>query len=46
MALLFVAASESTRRLFECCGFGVDARHDFTINGMAIHNYRMSKPIT
>jgi putative acetyltransferase len=46
IALLFVDASEGARRLFEHRGFGVDARHDFTINGVAIHNYRMSKPIT
>jgi putative acetyltransferase len=43
--LLFVDASEGARRLFERHGFGVDARHDFTINGVAIHNYRMSKAI-
>ncbi|WP_425424049.1 GNAT family N-acetyltransferase [Sphingomonas sanxanigenens] len=46
MALLFVDASESARRLFERRGFGVDARNDYNINGVAIHNYRMSKPIT
>lgn len=46
IALLFVDASEGARRLFERRGFGVDARHDCTINGVAIHNYRMSKPIT
>lgn len=46
LALLFVDASEGARRLFERRGFGVDARHDFTIDGVAIHNYRMSKPIT
>ena len=42
---LFVEASEGARRLFERRGFGVDARHDFTIRGVAIHNYRMSKSI-
>lgn len=46
IALLFVEASEAARRLFERHGFAVDARHDFTINGVAIHNYRMSKLIT
>lgn len=45
IAVLFVEASEGARRLFERRGFGVDARNDFTINGVAIHNYRMSKPI-
>lgn len=45
IAVVFVEASEGARRLFERHGFGVDARHDFTLNGVAIHNYRMSKPI-
>jgi putative acetyltransferase len=45
IAVLFVEASESARRLFERRGFAVDARNDFTIDGVAIHNYRMSKPI-
>lgn len=43
--LLFVEASEGARRLFERRGFSVDGRNDLTINGVAIHNYRMSKPI-
>ena len=46
IALLFVEASEGARPLFERRGFSVDVRNDFTINGVAIHNYRMSKPIT
>ena len=45
ITLLFVEASESARRLFVRRGFSVDARNDFTINGVAIHNYRMSKTI-
>lgn len=45
MPLLFVDASEGARRLFERRGFSVDARNDFTIDGVAIHNYRVSKPI-
>ena len=45
IAVLFVEASEGARRLFERRGFGVDARNDFTINGVPIHNYRMSKSI-
>lgn len=43
IAVLFVEASEGARRLFERRGFRVDARNDFTIDGVAIHNYRMSK---
>lgn len=46
MTILFVEAGESARRLFERRGFSVDARKDFTINGVAIHNYRMSKPFS
>jgi putative acetyltransferase len=40
---LFVEASEAARRLFERRGFSVDARNDFAVNGIAIHNFRMSK---
>lgn len=43
---LFVEASEGARRLFERRGFAVDGRNDLTVNGVAIHNYRMSKRIT
>ena len=43
--VLFVEASEGARRLFERRGFRVDARNDFTLNGVALHNYRMSKSI-
>lgn len=42
---LFTEASEGARRLFERRGFKMDARNDFTIDGVAIHNYRMSKSI-
>lgn len=45
IAVLSVEASEGARRLFERRGFRVDARNDFTIDGVAIHNYRMSKLI-
>ncbi len=45
IAMVFVEASESARRLFERRGFSIDARNDFTINGVAIHNYHMSKRI-
>lgn len=43
--VLFVEASEAARRLFERKGFAVEQRNDFTINGVAIHNYRMVKPL-
>ncbi len=43
---LFVEASEGARRLFERRGFTVDGRNDLIINGVAIHNYRMSKSLT
>jgi len=46
IAIIYVEASESARRLFERRGFRIDARNDFTINGVAIHNYRMSKPMS
>ena len=45
ISLLVVEASEGARRLFERLGFSVDGRNDLTINGVAIHNYRMSKSI-
>lgn len=45
VTVLFVEASEGARRLFERRGFGIDDRNDFTLNGVAIHNYSMSKPI-
>lgn len=45
ISCLFTEASEAARRLFERRGFTMDARNDFTMNGVAIHNYRMSKSI-
>lgn len=45
MPIIYVEASESARRLFERRGFAIDARNDVTIDGVAIHNYRMSKPM-
>lgn len=45
ITLLTVEASEAARRLLERRGFKVDARNDIIVNGVAIHNYRMSKPI-
>ena len=44
--MVIVEASESARRLFERRGFSIDGRNDFTINGVAIHNYHMSKRIS
>ncbi|WHO37784.1 GNAT family N-acetyltransferase [Sphingobium sp. AP49] len=41
--LLFVEASEGARRLFERRGFILEARNEFAINGVMIHDYRMSK---
>lgn len=38
MASLYVEASEPARRFFEKRGFVVDARNDFIINAVAIHN--------
>ena len=43
--ILFVEASEAARRLLERKGFILEQRNDFTINGVAIHNYRMVKPL-
>jgi putative acetyltransferase len=40
-----VEASEAARRLFERKGFVIEKRNDFPINGVAIHNYRMVKPL-
>jgi putative acetyltransferase len=44
--VLFTEASEAARRLFERKGFTVESRNDFKLNGVAIHNYRMSKHLT
>lgn len=43
IAVLAVDASAGARLLFERRGFHVKARCYFAINGVAIHNYRMSK---
>jgi putative acetyltransferase len=45
IAVLFVEASEASRRLFARRGFHVDTRNDFMLRGVSIHNYRMSKRI-
>ncbi len=43
LSTVFVEASEGARRLFERRGFLVHARCDFLVEGVALHNYRMSK---
>ena len=45
ISALFVHASEGARTLFERRGFHVEERQDFAIEGLAIHNYRMSKTL-
>ena len=40
---LFVDASEPARRFFARHGFATECRNDFTLNGVAIHNFLMSK---
>ncbi len=45
LAVLYVDASEGARLLFERRGFKIVVRNDFVLNGIAIHNYRMSKSL-
>lgn len=45
MPLLFTEASEAARRLLARQGFRLECRNDFILNGTAIHNYRMIKPL-
>lgn len=45
IAILRVEASEAARRFFERKAFVMDSRNDFVVNGVPIHNYRMSKTI-
>jgi len=40
---LFTEASEVARPVFERAGYLVEHRRDFEMNGVAIHNYAMSK---
>lgn len=42
---LFVEASEAARQLFRRVGFRDEMRVDFTRNGVALHNYRMTKAL-
>ena len=43
ISVLSVKASEGARRFFVRRGFRLDAWNDFVLNGVALHNYRMSK---
>ena len=43
--ILYVEASEPARRFFEKHGFVVDARNNFKIAGVTIHNWRMSNEL-
>lgn len=45
MARLYVEASEPAARFFAKRGFTLESRNDFEINGVPIHNYRMTKQI-
>lgn len=45
ISFLYVEASEAARRLFERQGFRVEHRRDFEIDGVPIHNYRMTKTL-
>ncbi|WP_324752389.1 GNAT family N-acetyltransferase [Roseovarius sp. Pro17] len=42
---LFVEASEAARQFFVRAGFGCEKRRDFTLRGVALHNYRMTKKL-
>lgn len=43
LSRIFVEASELARPLFERRGFTVLGRNDLSLQGVAIHNYRMEK---
>ena len=45
LARLYVEASEPARRFFLRQGFAVEQRRDFDLNGVALHNYRMTKSL-
>ncbi|MFN0191913.1 MAG: GNAT family N-acetyltransferase [Aestuariivirga sp.] len=42
---LYVEASEGARPFFAHKGFALLNRHDFEVDGVAIHNYRMEKQL-
>jgi putative acetyltransferase len=43
--LLYTEASELAKAAFERAGYTVTKRRDFAIEGVAIHNYAMEKPL-
>ena len=45
MNRLYTEASELAKSAFERAGYTVTARRDFVIEGVAIHNYAMEKPL-
>ena len=45
ISALYVEASEPARRFFLRHGFVIDHRRDFERNGVALHNYRMTKTL-
>ena len=45
LSRLYVEASEAARTLFARHGFSIDARNDIVLNGVAIHNFRMSRTL-
>lgn len=42
---LYVEASEAACRLLLRRGYSIDARRDFEVSGIAIHNFRMTKTL-
>ena len=46
MPRLYVEASELALPFFTAKGFALLHRHDFTMNGVAIHNYAMEKRLS
>lgn len=45
LSSLYVEASEPAQRFLERRGFVVQVRRDFHINGVPIHNYRLTKSL-
>jgi putative acetyltransferase len=41
--MLYVEASEPARRFFAKQGFATEARNDFVLGGVDMHNFRMTK---
>ena len=42
---LYVEASEPARRFFTKQGFATEARNAFVLNGVDMHNFRMTKQL-